>query len=256
MKLLELHQLLQNSILQRKPLIDAWLQPPIKGDIADRVAVYTDGFFSRLEEALGSDYSTLAAFIGDDEFSSLTESYLNLYPSCSYTLNCLGKNLNKFLQEVTPWKQNEYLAEIAQFEWAESQAAIAADIIVMTADDLQSLPPEDWPELRFRLHPSATIIGMHWNSLEIIEALRDDKSFPLPKKRKSQQSLLIWRRERDVRYCKLDQREFSLLQAIQSGASFMTICEQLTQIMPEQQVADFVAKGLHLWMQEKLLTSF
>ena len=46
----DIYTLLQNSILSQKPLIESYLQSPPRGSIADRVAIYTNGFYSRLEE--------------------------------------------------------------------------------------------------------------------------------------------------------------------------------------------------------------
>lgn len=252
MKPTDLHTLLQNSILTSEPLIHSYLQDPPKGSIADRVAIYADGFYGRLEEALISDYSTLAALMGDAGFSKMARIYLDTYPSYSYSLNYLGQNLSKFLSETEPYNKKPYLAEIALFEWAEYQSIIASDGKVLSASDLHSLPVTDWPDLKFYIHPSAQILTMHWNTISIIKASRKNNSKIPPKKLKVQQEVLVWRRQLEVRYCKLDPLELTMLHAIKQQSSFIEICDMLSHKMPEADVADYLVKELYAWLNEEL----
>ncbi len=255
MKLTELHTLLQNSILTSEPLINPYLDAPPKGTVADRVAIYANGFYARLEETLMSDYSTLAAVMGDDQFSQMSETYTHTYPSYNYSLNNFGENLSQFLTETLPYKKNPYLAEIAAFEWAEYQAIVAHDANLLSVAELQSLPLSQWPEMRFHLHPSCKILTMHWNSLALIKASRNNKSIPSPKKLQTPQCVMIWRRQLEVRYCKLESSELTMLNAIIQEASFMNICEILSHQMPEDEVASYLVKELHAWIQENCFIS-
>ncbi|WP_454784040.1 HvfC/BufC family peptide modification chaperone [Legionella sp. WA2024007413] len=253
MKLSELHTLLQNSILTSEPLINPHLDVPPHGSIADRVAIYANGFYSRLEETLMSDYSTLAAIMGDEEFSQMSRNYTHSYPSYSYSLNNFGSNLNQFLTETLPYREKPYLAEIAAFEWTEYQAIVAHDPNILSVADLQSLPLSQWPEMKFYLHPSCKIITMQWNSLSLINALRRNKSLPKPKKLQTPQCVMVWRRQLDVRYRKLEHLELTMLNAIIHESSFVTICETLSNHMPEDEVANYLVSELHAWIQEHCL---
>ena len=104
MKRIDLHTLLQDSIVNSEPLINPYLQMPPKGTIEARVAIYASGFYGRLTEALHDDYATLAALMGEDEFNALCDAYIRTYPSRSYTLNILGEKLSQFLMETAPYK--------------------------------------------------------------------------------------------------------------------------------------------------------
>jgi len=253
MNLPDLHLLLQTSIVNQEPLINPYLHLPPKGTVADRVAIYTNGYRARLEEALSVDYSTLASLIGEDEFSQLCRNYINAFPSYSDTLDLLGQNLSRFLAQNVPYSKKEYLAEIASFEWAEAQSVIARDEKLLLASDLHSLPLDQWPEITFSLHPSCTFIIMHWNSLAIIESIRDKKTIPRKKRLKTPQTVIVWRRHLDVRYYKLSPIELTLLRAIESRLSFMEICECLSDMMPESDVAPFLVQELYAWINEQLL---
>lgn len=253
MKLTELHTLLQDSILTSQPLINPYLDSPPKGSIADRVAIYADGFYARLEEALMSDYSTLAAVMGENKFSQMSKDYTFAYPSYNYSLNNFGENLSQFLREALPYKKKTYLAEIAEFEWAEYQAIVARDANLLSVTDLQSLPLSQWPEMKFYLHPSCKILVLHWNSLSLIKTSRSNKSTPTPKKLKTPQFILIWRRQLEVLYRKLESPELTMLNAIKQGAPFIDICERLSHQMPEDEVASYLVRELNKWIQENCL---
>jgi hypothetical protein len=253
-KLYNLHTLLQNTILTSEPLIHPHLASPPKGTIEDRVAIYADGFYLRLEETLHSDYEILASILGGNKFTKMCIQYIDCYPSQSYTLNFFGQHLEAFLKKTQPYNKKPYLSEIASFEWAQSQSITTNDTDLLSVNDLQSVPVNEWPENRFYLHPSSTILTMHWNSLELIEAVRKNNPIPFAKKLKAPQHVLVWRRQRETRYCKLKYLDYILMKAILSKATFLEICEQLSQKMPEEKVPTYLVKELHAWLQEQLLT--
>lgn len=253
MKHTDLHILLQNSILTSEPLINPYLQNPPKGNIADRVAIYADGFYARLEEALYSDYETLATVLGENKFRALCRNYLEAYPSQNFSLNCLGEHLSVFLTEQAPYNKKGHLAEIAAFEWAEYQAIVAADTHFLSPADLQQVPVDQWPELRLKLHPSATILIQYYNSLPIIKAARAHKSIPPKKILQAPQAIMIWRRDQDVRFCTLDQFELTLIKKIQHQTSFTEICQELNKVMPEAEIALYLVSEINSWLKEKIL---
>jgi hypothetical protein len=255
MKLNELQTLLQNSILTSEPLIHSHLQAPPKGSVSDRVAIYTNGFYGRLEEVLADDYNTVTSVMGIDNFSEMCRAYIHKYPSCSDSLNFFGQNLSQFLTETSPYNKKPYLAEIAQFEWTEYQSMVACDKDLLSESDLHALPVNQWPEFKFELHPSCQILTLYWNSLSIIEALRRNKSTPKPKCLKRPQSVLVWRNQLEIRYTKLNSLELTMLNAIKRQESFLEICEMLSKAIAYEEVAPYIVKELHTWLLAKLFVT-
>lgn len=250
----DLYTLLQHSILHQDPIIEPYLHNPPQGSLADRIAIYTNGFYSRLEEALLSDYQTLAVLMGKDEFSQLCKKYVTTYPSQSFSLNFLGQNISKFLMETAPYDKKPYLSEIAFYEWAEAQAHTSTDATIVTTTELQQLPPDQWPDLKFYLHPSCHLLTMYWNSLALIKASRATyKHLPRPKKMAGSQSVMVWRRQQQIRYYVLNSLELNMLQAMKNNASFIEICEQLSTEMKDDEVANYLVKKLYVWLQEEWL---
>lgn len=252
MKPIDLQTLLQDTILTADPLINPHLHTPPKGTIADRVAIYTNGYYGRLEEVLKSDYEILAKVMGEEEISSLCRCYITDYPSHNNSLNHFGEHLSDFLSKTAPYDKAPHLAEIAAFEWAENDAIIAPDAMVLSAQDLQILPADQWPELTFHLHPSCQILTFHSNSYAMINAVRAKKTIPKPRKLKVPQRVLLWRLEQSTSYCALNTLEHLLLNAIKSQATFTELCEKLSQQMPEDEVAGYLVKELYAWLHEKL----
>lgn len=254
MKHNKFYSLLQDTIITSEPLINAHLQMPPRGTVADRVAIYADGYYGRLEETLMSDYETLVEVMGESKFTKMCRLYTDTYPSYHYSLNSFGESLSQFLTDNSPYNKKPYLAEIADFEWAEYQAMVAKDAPLLTTAQLQSLPPELWPELQLNLHPSCKMLTLYWNSLAILKAARDNKVLPKAKKLKTPQSVFIWRRNLDVRYCAVGHLEFIMLDAIKNHATFIEICGKLSEQMPEDEVATYLVKELHEWLQEHVFS--
>lgn len=245
----EIYTLLQQTIIKQDSSITPFLQKPPQGSIADRVAIYTNGYYARLEEALLSDFDTLSLLMGEEDFSLLSEGYVKAYPSHGYSLNSLGKHLRQYLSESKAYEKKPYLAEVAAFEWAEAEAFIAAEKPIQTHKDLEQVPPEAWPELRFCLHPSCQIVTFNWNAFALIDALRRGhsvKAKPLPRP----QSVMIWRGPQEVDNYLLNNTELIALQAIQAGANFIGICEQLLADIDETEVANYLVARLYRWLGE------
>ncbi|HAT9067731.1 TPA: hypothetical protein JBD66_11240 [Legionella pneumophila subsp. pneumophila] len=107
--------------------------------------------------------------------------------------------------------------------------------------------------MKFYLHPSCHLLSMHWNSFDLIKASRDGyKHPPRPKKMAHSQSLVIWRRQLQIRYYLLDKLELNMLKAIQNKASFIEICEQLSYEMKDEKAASYLVKKLYVWLEEQL----
>lgn len=64
---------------------------------------------------------------------------------------------------------------------------------------------------------------------------------------------MIWRHQLEVRYRKLEYSELTMLNAIIQEASFINICEMLSHQMPEDEVASYLVRELHAWIQENCL---
>ncbi len=71
-----------------------------------------------------------------------------------------------------------FLGDLARLEWARVEVFDAPDAEPLRLSDLSSIPPEDWPALRFRPIPACLVIECAWPVHEIWAAA--DTPAPLP----------------------------------------------------------------------------
>jgi hypothetical protein len=163
----------------------------------ERLQIYNDAYFARLEECLVDDYPALAYALGESEFSSLARAYIDSHPSRSPSLNAYGAPMVAFCRSLpTPWAA--FAAELARLEWALVEVVHARSTPSLTADALAKIPAERWATAR--LTPSATlrVLRFEYPVNEYFQAFRDGRTPALPDRRSSvtavyRQDPTLWR---------------------------------------------------------------
>ncbi len=79
--------------------IDNMILPSRSMTSQQRIEVYANAYYARLLECLRDEFPALAALIGEETFNAFAFSYLQSFPSNSYTLADLGKNFPQFLTD-------------------------------------------------------------------------------------------------------------------------------------------------------------
>lgn len=242
----------------------AWLQqgdPLIKQAVTGtekvpaevRLDIYANAYRYRLIEALQETFPALHTLMGDEDFFGLGSQYLDHYPSNHFSLRYFGHQLHDFLKQNEQWRTQPLLTEMAQFEWLLRAAFDAADTESLTLEALQSINPEQWPELGFRFHPSLQRIDMRFNIPQLWQAIEQqqppiefiENDYPL--------AWLIWRKELRTCYRSLDVDEAWALDSILAGQSFAEICSGVCEWVDEQYAAPRVAGFIQSWIQDNLL---
>jgi len=195
----------------------------------ERVNIYANMYFFRILDCLKEDFPSLVKILGDREFHNLIVQYLQVYPPTHFSLRYVGQHLSEFL------KGRGELADLAQFEWAQIEAFDAADAQVLTHEDLQKIPADDWPEMKLQLHPSCQLLHVHYNVHEICPNIQTQETY-----------LRIWRQNLNVYHAAISADEFAALKAIQSGACFADVCAQVDD-------AHQVMTWLSGWISQGLL---
>ena len=68
----------------------------------ERLGIYAGAYYARLLECLGEEFPILKQTLGDETFDAFAFTYLQSYPSRSYTLTKLGEHFAQFLTETRP----------------------------------------------------------------------------------------------------------------------------------------------------------
>lgn len=106
---------------------------------AQRLDVYRNAYYTRLQEALAHDFPVLLAVAGDRRFGALATAYLADHPSTRPSLRWLGRDLPRWLRHHA---RGPLLGDVATVEWAVLHAFDAADAPAMPAADLARLAPD------------------------------------------------------------------------------------------------------------------
>ena len=189
-------------------------------DTHQRLSIYGNAYRSRLVEALSVDYAALYNLLGDDDFHRVGLDYIEAYPSTYYSLRWFGQDLPRFLKTDETYRDQAWLAELAEFEWTFVNAFDAKDIGIMGIDDAAQISPDSWPGLRITLHPSVHWIACSWNCLGIWKAMKNESEVPILQRLQDPVSFLIWRQGLDTRYRSLESDEQVALASVQEGNNF------------------------------------
>ena len=201
----------------------------------ERLEIYNRQYWFRLYSSFEDDFPGLLAVLGRRHFGRVMRAYLDARPSTSYTLRDLGSRLQSFLAEhknLTAPKSS--LAEdVVRLEWAHIEAYDAATIPPPTAEFFASITDETV----LRLQPCIRLLDLSYPADELLIAVRQDAGSNdtssnnatairrLPAVRRVAQLapspiwLAVHRQEFTVYYKRLQVEEYTMLTAIQSGAS-------------------------------------
>lgn len=248
---------LQNRFLSYIREADRSIEADVTGssgtERARRLSIYYNAYRVRFRDSIETDHPVLGLYLGDELFDQMVSTYIDACPSRQTSLRHFCDPLPAFLARQKPFADYPVLADIARFERILMDAFDAAD--APRADDtfVQTLRPEQWPELRLQFHPSVRCFETAWKCVEIWRALKAERVPPEAGNARSQM-WLIWRnRTRLTEFRSLAGDERSTLKSALDGASFATLCEVLLETTDESQVAIRALELMRGWLSDGLL---
>jgi hypothetical protein len=251
--LAELQSDLQDFLLDKRINADDLTLETPSFSKHERLQIYHEAYRLRLIDALGNDYPALKKLLGEDEFVSLAKIFISKYPSNHPSLRWFGEKLSVFLRSNLRWQGQAYIAELAEFEWAQAMAFDAADEKISTLHDVQMLPPESWMTMQLVLHPSLQLLNcvsnapLQWQSLIKDETAIEHVIYP------EAQTWLIWRENLQVVYRPLKTSEAWALRAFLTKHNFADVCGGLCEWFAEEKVPLQTAQYLQQWLQSELI---
>ena len=220
-----------------------------------RLAIYYDAYRLRLLEALDSNYPVLHGWMGDEEFENLGLAYLESHPSSHFSIRYFGHRLSEYLANAADFRDRPYLSEMAALEWAMSEAFDAADGRAVNPDDLASIPPQAWPEMRLTLHASVHRLDLRWNVPAIWKAIKEDQAPEEPSAGEWPQPWLVWRQDLKIFFRSLSVDEAWAMDAARAYEPFASICEGLVEWIDAQNVALHAAGLLKRWITDGMIVN-
>jgi hypothetical protein len=252
----QLQQNFQNYLLDKENDIKKHIIDQGTATAAQRLAVYFDAYRLRLIEILQTDFPKLHTLVGDEFFWELCTRYIETHPSMHFNARYFGRYLCQFLATDSHYCDEQALIEMATFEWAMGETLDAADADILVMDHMAELDTDDWPWVRFILHPSFRCFSFEWNVPRIWQAIENEEPPRLPEKVSAPITWMLWRHDLNSYFSSCTPEDAFLIRAIQAGDPFAKLCEGLCTFMDETSVPPYVIGLLRYWTEQKLFAGF
>ena len=214
-------------------------------DRKSRIRVYSDAYLLRLRDVLREDFPRVADLLGPEQFDEIIRGYLKVFPSRWFSVRQLGHALPGFfrLRRDLP----DFLADLAELEWARVEVFDASDAECVTIDELASVPADGWPSIRFWPIPALETLRADF---PVHQVWSGGKSLDVPA---AETSIRVWRTpDCRVLHAPMDERESAALDKMIAGEPFAAICETFADL-PEMQAAQEATAILARWIEDGII---
>ncbi|MFK7778131.1 MAG: DNA-binding domain-containing protein [Gimesia sp.] len=227
----------------------------------ERIGIYANAYYARLLECLSEEFPSLVSAMGQTAFGAFSMEYLQKYPPTSYTLCDLGAHFPQFLRENKPKSEEnevdwtDLLIEVATLERVYSEVFDGPGIeqtALLTAEALNSIKPEEWPEISLKMAPCFRLMQFQFPVHEFISSARKGDTPQIPEQQLTY--LAITRRNYIVRREVISPAEYFLLSMLQQGSSVgdaITLFAESDLMEPEE-----LGIKLHEWFQHWTTAAF
>jgi hypothetical protein len=217
--------------------------------------VYRYAYGSRLVEAMRNDHELLHSYLGDEMFDEMGHAYVKARPSEHPNLRWFSQGLPEFLKSAEPYCNHPLIADLAALEKGLNDAFDAAEGPVLELTAMAGFAPEQWNDLTFRPHPSATRLDLSTNAAAVWLALKNDETPPDAITLEEPSRILIWRQDTTPMFRELLPEEAMMWDEASSGIPFGVLCELLATYDDPDGAAARGAGYLHGWITSGNLTA-
>lgn len=232
-----------------KKVAGTFIKPNDQLTSFERLEIYNRQYWFRLKDCFYEDYPGLRAILGDPRFERLACAYLEQYPSQSFTLRNLGRQLVKFLEAEPRWisPHRKIAMDMVRLEWAHVEAFDNEAKPPLKTDDLLGLNPA---RIHLKLQPYITLLKLHYEVDDFLiqvkrgASLRSEASNAMEQRRKRLRMrltqrlkpkaiyLAVHRHADSVYYKRLEAGQYHLLSALQENAALEEAFVKLAELEP------------------------
>lgn len=227
------------------------------GRISRRAAldIYHNAYHQRLLHFAGELYPVMHRTLDAGTFNRLWLDYFRNHPPEPGPVSAIGRALPDFLAAEPEYRRLPALLDIAVLENHFITLFEAPDEQAMTREQLQALPPDQWPATRWPARRDWTLMHSDFDLPGYWEKLREHFSDPqqLPgsapfgvDRLDSPQWFLIHRQDQTMQLRRLTGPMTVFLQGIAKGEDFAAQCQHLAEYYPDR---DIPSLGLALLLE-------
>jgi hypothetical protein len=255
MQLQDLQDLFQRSVLEGRSGIEAQLIRSGDEDFPARLAVYTEGYRSRLLEALETTYPGMKAALGEAEFERSMRQFIEAVPSRHYSIRYYGEGLGDFLGATRTEPGAETLQDLARWEWVLAEVFDAPDDAPIGSERLAAISPESWPLVTLALRASVRSIAISSNAVQWWRWAREDGVKPSALERAPATSWRLWRQGVRTMFRSINAAESAAMAVANSGGTFGEMCEAIAREVGDAEAPLRAASILSGWFEDEVIVN-
>ncbi len=217
----------------------------------ERVAIYANAYFYRLLDCLREDFPATAAVVGEPAFENLIRAYLTRHPPTEPSIFYAGRYLADFLGNHPQLERWSFIAELARLERTLIEVFHGPGAPALSASEIRTIAPVDWPSLSLRTHPALRMLDCKWRVNDVLRAVANGTEWREPAR--SVTALLVWRQANQVYYRELEVPERAALEVASNGADFAAVCEAFASHMNDEDLPAAINGILTRWVADGLL---
>jgi len=207
------------------------------------LGIYRGNSFAALTQVLQLTYPVVEKLVGADFFKYAAHEFIQDNWPENGDMDSYGENFAGFLAGFAPVAELVYLPDTAKFEWLYQESALAENAKSLAAEAFTELTPEDYLQVKLRLHPSARLFSSPYPIEKIWRANMENSGEDVSLAEGGCQILLL-RPETQVMLHSLSAPEYIFLQKLLTGVSLYEAYEMATE--DEQQFALDICLQSHI----------
>lgn len=213
----------------------------------DRLSIYANMYFLRLQEIMEGEYPTVRHLLGEEQFNKVVKDYSTRHPSTYYNLNQLSRCFPQFLLEEAgdiPYRQ--FAASVATVERAMEEVFDERLAPRVSIETIFAVPEEQWGDLRLKLTPALRLLILDYPVNDYMTAVKEGRQLDVPPASKTH--VLIYRSNYTVWRLDLDPLRYVLLSQLHAGASLEAALEACAS-QPDANI-DHLQSALGDWFRD------
>ncbi len=213
------------------------LRSPDELQSVQRLDVYRNAYFIRLEAALAHDFPACERVLGTTEFARQAGDYVVAQPSTSPSLRDLGNGFADWLRAHA----DSAVADLADIEWAAMRVFDGPNAVPVDSSAMQAFVPEDWAMMSVDLVPTLSLLSLTSNADEVWRDRRNETEL----KSARPKSIAISRNEDfQPNLTALDDAVFEALSMLNKESSLDVVSGQLLTTVNVEEVPELLARVL------------
>jgi len=190
---------------------------------SEYMRIYRNGFFRATVEVMKSNFPSVVAMLGEENFSFVVKQYVLEYPPSRGTLVAYGNSFSDFICSSPELsilgEEREAIAALAALDYAWLECYFAEDTSPLhtIALNQQLASGVDIAAMRLKLAGSSRLFTLSLPGLDSWQRLRDGDRTDSSDLEVARQWVLLWRQEQEILYRTLGASEYLFLSNLDSS---------------------------------------